>query len=167
MLHLKCVMNWWMTFKPGFHMMATIVTIAVIGEKISSLQRCVMNWWMTFKPGFHMMATINYCYDSCDRWKSKFIAAIKWKPLSSDRSVCSDHGDNDLWDRKSYIVFAAIAGDCVSIIWSLWSLSFFLSDCQDHSDCRDCSVYMETRLYFNTKLRNFLLSRLNENGRSL
>ena len=28
-----------MTFKPGFHMMATIVTIAVIGEKVSSLQR--------------------------------------------------------------------------------------------------------------------------------
>ena len=58
MLHLKCVMNWCMTVKPGFHMMATIVTIAVIGEKISSSQRCVMNWWMTFKPGFHMMATI-------------------------------------------------------------------------------------------------------------
>ena len=32
-----------MTFKPGFHMMATIVMIAVIGEKISSLQRSCGN----------------------------------------------------------------------------------------------------------------------------
>ena len=32
-----------MTFKPGFHMMAMIVTIAVIGEKISSLQRSCGN----------------------------------------------------------------------------------------------------------------------------
>ena len=41
-----------------------------------------------------------------------------WKPLSSDCSICSDHGDDDLWDGKSSIVFAAMAtitGDRVSI----------------------------------------------------
>ena len=32
-----------MAFRPGFHMMATIVTIAVIGEKISSLKRSCGN----------------------------------------------------------------------------------------------------------------------------
>ena len=39
-------------------------------------------------------------YDRYDRWKkSSAIAAIIWKPLSSDRSDCSD---NDRWDRPQF-----------------------------------------------------------------
>ena len=81
-------------------------------------------------------------YDRCDRcnhWekKSSVIAAIIWKPLSSNRS------DNDRWDRKnsiSAIVVAAITtiifylikmhNSRLVSIWSLWllrSLNFFFS----------------------------------------
>ena len=74
-----------------------------------------------------------------EKKKSSAIAAIIWKPLSSDRS------DNDHWDRTFYI--SAIVGksfpydrydrcDC-------WT--FFLSGLSDHSD------HMETGL----KLRIF------------
>ena len=63
--------------------------------------------FVTVKPGFHMIAS---------------IAAIAEKNKFSDRS------DNNRWDRTFSIsaivdaaIHAAIAGECMVSIWSLWS----------------------------------------------
>ena len=75
---------------------------------------------LTQLPDFHMIATI------AKKKKSSAIAAIIWKPLSSDR-IDSDH-----WDRTFYIsaiVVAAIATRQWKVV-SLWlrrSLKFFFS----------------------------------------
>ena len=60
-------------------------------------------------------------YDRYDRWKkSSAIAAIIWKPLSSDRS---DRSDNDRWDR----------------------LQFYLSDRGDSSDHMETTIQLSQR----------------------
>ena len=75
---------------------------------------------LTQLPDFHMIATI------AKKKKSSAIAAIIWKPLSSDRI------DNDHWDRTFYIsaiVVAAIATRQWKVVslWSRRSLKFFSS----------------------------------------
>ena len=50
------------------------------------------------KPGFHMITTIAVIAAIAEKKKISAIAviiAIIRKPLSSDRSDCSDHSDND------------------------------------------------------------------------
>ena len=72
---------------------------------------------------FHMIATIATI---AKKKKSSAVAAIIWKPLSSDR-IDSDH-----WDRNFYIsaiVVAAIATRQWKVVsfWSRRSLKFFFS----------------------------------------
>ena len=73
------------------------------------------SFFSTFKPDFHMITTTLRSMK-----KSSAIAAMIWKPLSSDGSDHSDCSDNDRWDR----------------------LQFYLSDCGDRSDHN----YMEASL---------------------
>ena len=85
--------------------------------------------------------------------KGSAIAAIIWKPLSSDRS------DYDRWDRKNSISESLSLRSLRSlesgflIIAEIAKL-FFLSDRSDHGDRSD---HMETRLKLRifTKLNTF------------
>ena len=95
-------------------MMATIVTIAVIGEKISSLQ------W------------------SCG---NHFPVIVAFAVITVTM----------IFEVEKVISFLLQSVEIVFQLFDPYDRWAFLSDCQDHSDCRDCSVYMETRLYFNTK----------------
>ena len=49
---------------------------------------------VTSKPGFHMIATMAVIAPFAEEKNESGIAAITWKPLSSDRS---DRSDNDRW----------------------------------------------------------------------
>ena len=56
---------------------------------------------VTSKPGFHMIATMAVIAPFAEEKNESGIAAITWKPLSSDRS---DRSDNDRWGlNKSWI----------------------------------------------------------------
>ena len=101
---------------------------------------------VTSKPGFHMIATMAVIAPFAEEKNESEIAAITWKPLSSDRS---DRSDNDRWGRKSSI--SAIVVATISGKWfpydrydhcDHWTF-FFLSDRSDHSGRSD---HMETRL---------------------
>ena len=69
-----------------------------------------------------MVATVTAI---AEKKKCSAIAAIIWKPLSSN---CSDRSDNDRWDTTS-----SISANVVAAIAELFSLS-------------DRSGHMETRL---------------------
>ena len=106
---------------------------------------------VTSKPGFHMITTMAVIAPFAEEKNESGIAAITWKPLSSDRS---DRSDNDRWGRKSSI--SAIVVAAIATIAGMWFVCdrcnrwpFFLRDRSDH---------METKLKWASKYPNRLRS---------
>ena len=102
------------------HVIPLNKTISILLVSTRFFQFCSLMQLLLLKAWFSYD-----CYNRCDRWekKSSAIAAIIWKPLSSDRS------DNDHWDRTFYIseiVATAIAEIFFSVMLSYASLTKYV-----------------------------------------
>ena len=97
-----------MTFKSGFHMMATIVTIAVIGEKISSLQWSCGNHFPVIVA--FAVITVTMIFEV-----EKVISFL----LQSVEIVFQLFDPYDRWAFFSAIVRITVIVGIVAFIWKL------------------------------------------------